>query len=131
MSGSAGAQIILDSSRKRLPWMGHLFADGAHDRTWLMDKAAFVDFVIKITRSTSTPDTLPAWLYNLSIGERFAPNVDLASCGPRRICHTAGQKRRASNSSTRGYSWTALGRSGLWTRTLVTVAPDRDEHKVT
>jgi putative transposase len=30
--------------------MKHLFADGAHDRTKLMDKAAFLDFIIKIVR---------------------------------------------------------------------------------
>ena len=50
VSDSAGAQIILDSIRKRWPWLKHLFADGAYDRTKLMDKAAFLDFVIEIVR---------------------------------------------------------------------------------
>src|ERR1700687_286391 len=36
--------------RKRWPWVKHLFADGAYDRTQLMDKAAFLDFVIEIVR---------------------------------------------------------------------------------
>ena len=29
--------MILDSVRKRWPWLKHLFADGAYDRTQLMD----------------------------------------------------------------------------------------------
>jgi putative transposase len=32
---SAGAQMILDGVRKRWPWLKHLFADGAYDRTQL------------------------------------------------------------------------------------------------
>ena len=44
ISDSAGAQMILDGVRKRWPWLKHLFADGAYDRTQLMDKAAFRDF---------------------------------------------------------------------------------------
>jgi len=50
ISDSAGARAILDAIRKRWPWIKHLFADGAYDRTKLMDKAAFLDFVIKIVR---------------------------------------------------------------------------------
>jgi transposase len=50
ISDSAGAQAILDAIRKRWPWIKHLFADGAHDRTQLMDKAAFLDFVIEVVR---------------------------------------------------------------------------------
>lgn len=46
ISDSAGAQLILDSVRKRWPWLKHLFADGAYDRTKLMGKAAFLDFII-------------------------------------------------------------------------------------
>lgn len=34
---SAGAQMILDAIRTRWPWLKHLFADGACDRTRLMD----------------------------------------------------------------------------------------------
>ncbi len=36
--------------RKRWPWAKHLFADGAYDRLRLMDKAAFLDFVVEIIR---------------------------------------------------------------------------------
>lgn len=50
ISDSAGAQIILEAIRKRWPWIKHLFADGAYDRTQLMDKAAFLDFVIEVVR---------------------------------------------------------------------------------
>jgi len=50
ISDSAGAQAILDAIRKRWPWLKHLFADGAYDRGKLMDKAAFLDFVIEIVR---------------------------------------------------------------------------------
>jgi len=50
ISDSAGAQMILESVRKRWPWLKHLFADGAYDRTKLMDKAAFLDFTVEIVR---------------------------------------------------------------------------------
>ncbi len=50
LSDSAGAQAILDAIRKRWPWLKHLFADGAYDRRQLMDKAAFLDFVIEVVR---------------------------------------------------------------------------------
>jgi putative transposase len=52
VSDSAGAQTILDGIRKRWPWLKHLFADGAYDRTKLMDKAAFLDFVVEIVRQS-------------------------------------------------------------------------------
>jgi len=54
ISDSAGAQMILDAIRKRWPWIKHLFADGAYDRTQLMDKAAFLDFVIEVIRRIDT-----------------------------------------------------------------------------
>ncbi len=50
ISDSAGAQMILDTIRKRWPWLKHLSADGAYDRTTLMDKPAFLDFVIEVVR---------------------------------------------------------------------------------
>src|SRR5271154_1949550 len=50
ISDSAGAQAILDGVRKRWPWLKHLFADGAYDRTQLMDKAALRDFTIQIIK---------------------------------------------------------------------------------
>lgn len=50
ISDSAGAQAILDAIRKRWPWVKHLFADAAYDRLKLMDKAAYLDFVVEIIR---------------------------------------------------------------------------------
>ena len=50
VSDSAGAQTILGAIRKRWPWLKHLFADAGYDRTKLMDKAAFLDFVVEIVR---------------------------------------------------------------------------------
>ena len=55
ISDSAGAQTILDGIRKRWPWVKHMFADGAYDRLKLMDKAAFLDFIIEIVRRDSEP----------------------------------------------------------------------------
>jgi putative transposase len=54
ISDSAGAQMILDAIRKRWPWLKHLFADGAYDRTQLMDKAAFLDFTIEVVKRSNT-----------------------------------------------------------------------------
>ena len=50
ISDSAGAQAILEALRKRWPWLKHLFADGAYDRGQLMDKAAFLNFMIEVIR---------------------------------------------------------------------------------
>ncbi len=50
ISDSAGGQVILDGIRKRWPWVKHFFADGAYDRTQLMDKAAFMDFTIEVIK---------------------------------------------------------------------------------
>jgi len=50
IADSAGAQMILEAIRKRWPWVKHLFADGAYDRLKLMNKAAYLDFVIEIIR---------------------------------------------------------------------------------
>jgi putative transposase len=54
ISDSAGAQMILDRVRKQWPWLKHLFADGAYDRTKLMDKAAFLDFTVEIVKRSDT-----------------------------------------------------------------------------
>jgi len=50
IADSAGAQLILHAIRTRWPWIKHLFADGAYDRTKLMDKAELENFVIEIIR---------------------------------------------------------------------------------
>jgi len=50
LSDSAGGQMLVAAIRKRWPWIKHLFADGAYDRTALIDKAAFHDFVVEVIR---------------------------------------------------------------------------------
>ncbi len=50
ISDSAGAQDILDAIQQTLALVKHLFADAAYDRLNLMDKAAYLDFVVKIIR---------------------------------------------------------------------------------
>ena len=72
ISDSAGAQPILDAIRKRWPWMKRLFADGAYDRRILLDKAAFLDFVVEVVRRTDTDPgfkVIPRrWVVERSIG---------------------------------------------------------------
>lgn len=41
---------MLGAIRARWPWVKHLFADGAYNRLQLMDKAAYLDFVVEIIR---------------------------------------------------------------------------------
>lgn len=109
VSDSAGAQAIIDAIRKRWPWLKHLFADGAYDRTQLMDKAAFRDFVIEVVRRIGKEPgfkVLPrrwvvertfAWLtrwrrlvrdyeQRLDVSEAFI-HVAMGSLLLRRICH--------------------------------------------
>ena len=50
ISDSAGGQMVIEALRKRWPWVKHLFADGAYDRKGMMDKAAFLDFVVEVVR---------------------------------------------------------------------------------
>ncbi len=50
ISDSAGAQAIIAAVRKRWPWLKHPFAEGAYDRTRLMDAATYQDFVLEIIR---------------------------------------------------------------------------------
>ncbi len=51
--------------------MKHLFADGAYDRGRLMDKAAFLDFVIEVVRRLVQPGfhVLPRrWVVERTLG---------------------------------------------------------------
>lgn len=54
LRGSAGGQAILGARRKRRPWLKHHFADAGHDRTKLMEKAAFLNFLVGIVRRYDT-----------------------------------------------------------------------------
>lgn len=47
---SDSAQTILIAAHERRPWLKHLFADAGYDRTRLMNKAAFLDFMVGIVR---------------------------------------------------------------------------------
>jgi hypothetical protein len=47
-----GAQSIVAAIRRRRPWLKHLFADGAYDRTRLIDAATYRDLIVEIVRST-------------------------------------------------------------------------------
>lgn len=72
ISDSAGAQTILDAIRKRWPWLKHFFADGAYDRRQLLDKAAFLDFVVEVVRRTDHDPVFKVvprrWVVERSIG---------------------------------------------------------------
>ncbi len=52
IADSTGAQQVLTALRQRWPLIKHLFADGAYDRRQLLDRAAFLDFVVEIVRRT-------------------------------------------------------------------------------
>jgi hypothetical protein len=54
VSDNAGAQTILTAIHKRWPWLKHLFVEAGYDRTKLMDKATFLDFVVEIVRRSDT-----------------------------------------------------------------------------
>ena len=72
LSDSAGAQAILDAIRKRWPWVKHLFADGAYDQLKLMDKVAYLEFVLEIVRrrdGTKGFEVLPRrWVVERTFG---------------------------------------------------------------
>ncbi len=50
IADSTGALQVLDALKQRWPWVRHWFADGAYDRRQLLDKAAFLDFVVEVVR---------------------------------------------------------------------------------
>ena len=54
------------------PWVNHLFADGAYKRLKLMDKTAYLDFVVEVIRRSDTQkafEVLPRrWAVERSFG---------------------------------------------------------------
>jgi transposase len=57
IADSAGAQKVLEALKQRLPWLKHLFADSAYDRITLMDKAAFLDFIVEVVHKLKDQHT--------------------------------------------------------------------------
>ena len=70
IADSTGAQAVMDAVRKRWPWIKHLFADGAYDRRQMLDRAAYLDFVVEIVRRTDAGfAVLPRrWVVERSFG---------------------------------------------------------------
>lgn len=70
IADSTGAQAVMDALRQRWPLIKHLFADGAYDRRQMLDKAAFLEFVVEIVRRTDTGFTiLPRrWIVERTFG---------------------------------------------------------------
>jgi putative transposase len=50
VADSTGAVPVLEALKKRWPGVKHLYADGAYDRTALLDKAGMLDFVVEVVR---------------------------------------------------------------------------------
>ncbi len=50
IADSTGALRVLEALKQCWPWVRHWFADGAYDRRQLLDKAAFLDFVVEVVR---------------------------------------------------------------------------------
>src|SRR3954447_9134085 len=95
IADSTGAQAILDAVRKRRPWINHLFADGGtYDRTKLLDKAAFLDFVIEIIRRI---DAEPGFKV---LPRRWGRGAHLRLVGP---LAAVGPRLRAASGRLRGY----------------------------
>jgi putative transposase len=86
IADSTGAQAVMDALRKRWPWIRHLLADGAYDRRQMLDKAAFLNFVVEIVRRTDKGFTiLPRrWVVQRTFGwltryRRLVRDYDAAS----------------------------------------------------
>ena len=52
VADSTGAQMILDAMYRKWPSVKHFFADGAYERKSLMDKAAYLGFVVEVVKRT-------------------------------------------------------------------------------
>ena len=72
ISDLACAQAILDAIRKRWPWVKYLVADEGYDRLKLMDKAAYLDFLLEIIRRSESQrgfEVLPRrWVVERTFG---------------------------------------------------------------
>jgi putative transposase len=89
IADSTGAQAIIGATRRRWPWLKHMFADGAYDRAKLMDKAAYHDFVIM---------SVAAW----SRGPGRCPSCPSAD---RRGSEARSSRQRARSNLGRPIAW--------------------------
>lgn len=72
ISDAASAQKVPEAVKRRWPWLKHLFADSAHDRAMLMDKAALLDFAVEVVRKKNDQHTFEPlqrrWVVERSFG---------------------------------------------------------------
>jgi len=70
IADSTGAQAVMEALRKRWPWIKHLFADGAYDRRQMLDRAAFLGFVVEIVRRIDKEFTILSrrWVVERTFG---------------------------------------------------------------
>lgn len=61
IADSTEAQAVLDAVKKRWPQVKHLFADGANDRTALMDKARALELVVEVVRCHEQQPGFAVW----------------------------------------------------------------------
>lgn len=48
--------MVLDAIVERCPWVKHLFGYAAYDQRTLLDKAAYLDFTVKVLRGLQGKD---------------------------------------------------------------------------
>ena len=93
IADSIGAQMIFEAIRQRWPRINHLFADGAYDRTQLMDKTAFLDVVVEVVRrSDKAPD------FKILSAKCFASRAAAAVRAGLEDNHTSHRRMSCSNS---------------------------------
>ena len=78
-TGPRRGQMVLTAIRKRWPRIKHLFADSTYDRGKLMDKAAYLDFVIEIVRRKASLVQCSA----ATLGRRADLRLDDTMAAPR------------------------------------------------
>jgi putative transposase len=72
VADSTGAQLVFDAIVKRWPWVKHLFGNAAYDRRTLLDKAAYLDFTMKVVRGLQGQDKFKVQLRRWVVERTFA-----------------------------------------------------------
>lgn len=83
VADSTGALAVLEALKKRWPSVTHFFADGAYDRTALMDKAQMLDFVVQVVRRHEGQVGSPSAAQALDRGAHVRLDDPPASLGAR------------------------------------------------